>query len=835
MSVLSSSESEVTLEVCGRAIAMHVHANGVLECFATLDRNKRRPRSFAVLARETYLPLNVSQDGARYRVSPAGGGAGAGAHGDAPGAAELPTVTLDSETGMLRVENSAGTAMFEAPPPLLERVLAVRGGDAERSGDAERTPAARAAEQPRAAERDGVMLRAASTADACFYGLGQRTGALDKRGRTYQMWNSDEPFQRGTTDPLYQAIPLLLHSRWGRCDGVFVDFPGRSWFDVADRDATHFSITVEDEAISFFVVPGPTIAATVRRYTELTGRMLLPPLWAIGYHQSRYSYYPDHRVRVIAEEFARRGIPCDAVYLDIHYMDGYRVFTWDPSRFPDPARLVEELHRLGTRVVTIVDPGVKVDSSYHTFTEGMRREVFARRSDGTLYRGEVWPGEAAFPDFTRREARSFWAEQHEALFRHGVDGIWNDMNEPADFSGDFFDRTKFTPPSEVMLEADGRPRSIDHYHNVYGSLMCRATADAFARRKPDERAFILTRAGYAGIQRFAAVWTGDNDSSWDHLAVSVPMLLNLGLSGVAFAGADVGGFQGDADPELFARWMQAACLTPFMRAHTARGTRDHEPWVFGPRVEAIAREAIRLRYSLLPYLYACFVAAHRSGLPVMRPLVLEFEEDPRCRRLWDQFMCGAALLVAPVLQPAQERRLVYLPDGEWYPLNGDRRHGGRQDLIVDTPLEHLPVFVRAGSVVPRQVPRQNTGAPAGNELELGVYPAGSAFESSSSVFDDDGLTHAHYDGRYRETVFELRGNERSITLGIDPVHTGFEPVYRAYRVRLYGVRGESAGELRARLVGPEVETAQPSVTADGGRSEVIVPVASHYQELQLSW
>ncbi len=843
MAHLEGSQYEITVEVCGQFWSVRLHSEGALEFFVALTGGRRRERSFAVLERESYLPLQLTREGELYRIAPAASPApdsenGAGGVGGADGPrAELPVTWLDGVRGTLRVENRRGDAMLESADPAVAAETASRAGANAGAADAERSPAARAVESRRAVARDGLRLEIKSDQDACFYGLGERTGALDKRGRTYQMWNSDDPFQRGATDPLYQSIPLLLHARNGRCDGVFLDFPGRSWFDVADTDPSAVTVTAENDSISFFVIPGPGPADVVRRYTALSGRMLLPPLWALGYHQSRYSYYPDHRVQAIAEQFRDRDIPCDAVYLDIHYMDEYRVFTWDPSGFPRPSRLVEELHRLGMRVVTIVDPGVKVDAEYRTFTEGMRRDVFARNADGSLYRGEVWPGEAAFPDFTKREARRFWSEQHHELFSHGVDGVWNDMNEPADFTGDFFDRTRFTPPSNVVLEADGRPRSIDHYHNVYANLMCRATADSFARYKPEERPFILTRAGYAGIQRLAAVWTGDNDSSWDHLAVSIPMLLNMGLSGVAFVGADVGGFQGNAEPELFARWMQAAALTPFMRGHTALGTRDHEPWSFGPRAERIARDAIRLRYSLLPYLYACFVEAHRSGLPVMRPLVLEFFDDPRCRRIWDQFMCGEALLVAPVLQPAAERRLVYLPRGEWYELDGNERLSGGRDLVVDTPLERLPVYVRAGKVLARRQALRSTAAASedSGELELSVYLSGTEDPVRSVLFDDDGLSNDHYDGRYRETVFELSGGAGGSMLRVAPVQLGYAPPYRAYRITVHGLAPETLESFRIELVGPDRERRAVECKIADERAQLRLPVSSEPVELRMSW
>ena len=632
-----------------------------------------------------------------------------------------------------------------------------------------------------------------------IYGLGERMGYLDKRGRRYINWNNDNPFIRETTDPLYQSIPMWLRvtppgddadrlsggagrgapggssappgsresAAVDRPDappatatgaptaaGVFIDYPGACWLDADSSDENIFRMHHTEGAATIYIVPGPRIDDVVAQYTALTGRMPMPPKWALGFHQSRYSYTSAACAEEVAGEFRARDIPCDAVYLDIHYMDGYRVFTWDRDAFPDPPGMLDRLRDRGIRVVTIVDPGVKADPDYHVYRDGVRDDVFARRSTGEIYHGAVWPGTAAFPDFTCERTRTFWARGHEALLGAGVSGIWNDMNEPADFTGTDADRIGFGPPLDLMLDRDGDRRPLTAYHNAYANEMARATREAFAEFLPEERPFVLTRAGYAGIQRHAAVWNGDVDSSWHHLAQSIPMFLNMGLSGVPFLGTDIGGFQFNATAELYVRWLQYAVFTPYMRAHTALGTDDHEPWAFGKEAEEIARESINLRYRLLPYVYSVFREAAGSGRPVMRTLASAFPGDARAYGISDQFLFGPSLLVAPVLTPDQRRRPLYLPEGVWYELHSGERFEGPLELFADAPLSRIPVFVRAPAVIPMQRPVPHTGVePA--EIELHAFAGRPGETGVFELYDDDGVSHAAGEGAYRLLRLEV--------------------------------------------------------------------------------
>ncbi len=616
--------------------------------------------------------------------------------------------------------------------------------------------------------RDGFLVSLPLPPGARVYGLGEKTGGLDKRGRSWVMWNSDEPKHTPGRDPLYQSISVAYVASGDGVATVFVDATATIWFDVGEADSGRLQIEIYDSECTIYLRHDPGLPEAVRAYTGLTGRMSLPPEWALGFQQCRYSYFPESRVLEIADRMRQSAVPCDVIYLDIHYMDGYRVFTWDPLRFPDPRKTIDELHRRGFRLVTIVDPGVKYDPDYHLFADGLRNDVFLEDPGRGPYVGTVWPGEAVFPDFTETRVQKWWAGHHRPLFDAGVDGIWNDMNEPADFTGPDEYRPDFTVPDRLICRNDGRPKSMERLHNAYGSGMNAATRAAMGQFLPEERGFVLTRSGYAGVQRSAAVWTGDNHSWWEHIRLAVPMLTNLGLSGVAFCGGDVGGFQMNADGELYARWIAAACLMPFFRAHSALDTVDHEPWSFGERVLDVSRRYIGLRYRLMPYLYSLFEEASRTGAPVVRPLVWEFPHDPQVVRRADSFMVGPAVLVAPVTEPGVSERAVYLPAGVWYDFwsgeridarptaeGGDPGNGvdGGRVVAREAPLERMPIFIRGGFVVPFEELRQYTGEKGDGVLRILVAPDGDG-RAAGTVYGDAGEGFGYRDGEYWRTHFQ---------------------------------------------------------------------------------
>ena len=513
----------------------------------------------------------------------------------------------------------------------------------------------------------------------------------------------------------------------------------------------------------------------------------------------------------IAREFRRRQIPCDALHLDIHHMDAHRVFTFGKD-FPRPREMLAKLARQGFKAVAIVDPGVKDDAKFGVLKRGVAQRAFVKAPGGKRdFIGKVWPGKSRFPDFLNPRVRRWWAEEQAAFQRLGLAGIWNDMNEPA-----IFDTPGKTLPDDcvhrvagawagAVQDADaGSSTPLDKVphsavHNLYGSAMAQASREGALLAAPDKRPFILTRSGYAGIQRHAAVWTGDNSSTGEHLAESIPMLLNLSLSGVAFCGADAGGFLDHCTGELLARWTQLAALTPFFRNHSNVDSRRQEPWAFGPRIESLCRDAITLRYQMLPYLECLFAEAHRTGAPIMRPLLWHHPNDAVAVACEDQFLLGENLLIAPILRLGATARSVYLPRGLWFDFWSGAMFEGGQHVVAEAVAEHIPVFVRAGAVVPTTTPRQFLTSERDATVNLHIWPHG---RSSFTWHEDDGESLGYERGEIstRQIDFADLGTRRELTLGaatgaftsrVETWRVVVRSANRSYRVWVNGLRTEA--------------------------------------------
>jgi alpha-glucosidase len=469
-------------------------------------------------------------------------------------------------------------------------------------------------------------------------------------------------------------------------------------------------------------------------------------------------------VRDVARNFRERDIPCDVIYLDIHYMDGYRVFTWDRERFPDPEGLISDLHEQGFHVVTIVDPGVKVDEDYPVYVEGRNRDLYCKTNEGEDYQNAVWPGVCAFPDFTNPQAREWWGENHKVLTEVGVDGIWCDMNEPA-----LFVPRQSTMPDYVVHPggSGGEPKWHAQIHNTYGSLVARAAREGLLKLRPDERPFVITRAGYAGLQRHAMQWTGDNSSWWEHLWMSMPQLQNLGLSGVAWAGVDIGGFFGDGNGELLARWTEMGAFQPFCRNHTAIGTRRQEPWAFGEPYESVCRKMIKLRQRLLPHLYTLFEGCHRTGAPILRPLLFEYPEDETTYTADDEFLLGDALLVAPISRPGIEHRHVYLPEDAWFHFWTGERLDGPAHILAHAPLGEPAVYLKANTPLPMGPDTAHTGEGKTGQLTVRVHPAAGAAPGTTALYEDAGDDFGYETGEFarREVSCEASGGRIFVRFG----------------------------------------------------------------------
>ena len=617
-----------------------------------------------------------------------------------------------------------------------------------------------------------------------IYGLGEKTTALDKRGRSFQMWNTDPHRYRPGDDPIYSNVPFYLGLNEGRGYGLFFDNSARGQFDFGVQTPGITRFEAECGEMRYYVFYGPELTTVLERYTELTGRMVMPPLWALGYHQNRWSYFPESRVREIAHEFRARQIPCEAIHLDIDYMDGFRCFTWDRERFPDPAGLIADLHEKGFKVVTMIDPGIKVDPEYWVYKDGRQKDVFCTYPNGTPFTGPVWPGKCCFPDFTSPRVRAWWGELYRGLIDVGIDGFWNDMNDPS-----IFGQHSDTMPDAVQHEYEGHGADHRLAHNVYGMQMARASVKGLSALRPDERPLLITRSLWAGTQRYCMHWLGDNYSDWAALRNVMQLVMNMGLSGIAFTGPDTGGFAGSPDAELLIRWNQLSAFTPFFRNHTASGTDDQEPWMFGETCERISRAFIELRYHLLPYHYTAFWQSAQRGMPMMRPLLLAFQQDPHTATIDDQFMYGDAFMVAPIVHPHSTSRRVYIPRGRWYDFWEGSLTAGPQITRLQAPLDRIPLLVRAGSVIPAWPVMQSTAELPVDRLIVHVYPG----QGTSLLYEDDGHTWAFKQGAYRVTQFtcdlsRFPGSTQPASMRVERTTQGsFSPAYRRIEVAVHGL------------------------------------------------
>ncbi|MBI5547676.1 MAG: DUF5110 domain-containing protein [Deltaproteobacteria bacterium] len=651
-----------------------------------------------------------------------------------------------------------------------------------------------------------------------FYGFGEKVGPLDKRGRSMTFWNTD-PFDDRyggyppETDPLYVSIPFFIGLRDQVAYGLLTDNSTKLRFDMAATSPTVYRITAAAGVMDQYLFAGPSMAEVLHRYTWLTGRMPLPPRWALGYHQSRWGYHPDSQVVEVCTELRRRGIPADGIWLDIQHQDDYRSFTWDKRGFANPRELVETLEAIGFKTSVIVDPCIKVDPQWAVYREGARRGHYLKTPDGTPHVDEVWPGHSVFPDFTCPEARAWWASLVKAQTDLGVRGVWLDMNEPATFRKD---RGR-TLPDHLLARGEGRPTTFAEAHNVYALQQAKATWDGMRAAQPKRRPFLLTRAGFAGIQRHAAVWTGDSPSTWQAMHDTLPMLLNLGLSGVPLVGSDVGGFSGKATSDLYARWMQLGAISPFFRCHTSKNGNRQEPWQFGPQVENLSRSVIGDRYRLLAYLYSLAHHASQTGEPILRPLVYEFQDDPATANLGDQAMLGPWLLAAPVLQKGATTRKVYLPAGHWYDYGSGTVVEGPVTVELEVALGSLPLFVRAGAILPMLEPMAWSDFEAPRSLRFELYPAkaGSRFV----LYEDDGDGFDFEKGAFSRVEYALGpADGGALLFGPERREGTYEPRPRQLEVRLWAASRFSRLELDGREL-PALGAEEPLAKASEGWSK----------------
>jgi len=611
--------------------------------------------------------------------------------------------------------------------------------------------------------------------DEKFIGLGEKTGDLNRRGKGYVNWNTDSYDYGIDDDPLYLSIPFYIGIHKNGIYGIFLDNSHKSYFNFGASNTRFSSFGAEDGDLNYYFIHGQNVAEIIKSYTDLTGRTPIPPRWSLGFLQCRFSYYPYKEVLNIARTFREKKIPADAIFLDIHYMDRYKTFSWDSDRFPHPEKLRTELKKHNYELVVILNPGIKIEKDYRPYEEGLESDVFLKYPDGSPAEAAVWPGICYFPDFTNPATRKWWGKQLSVYTKLKIAGFWNDMNEPASW-GDSF-------PQNIIFDFEGHKGTTRKGRNLYGLLMARSTYENAKWLLKNKRPFNLTRAGFSGIQRHAAVWTGDNKAEDEHMLLGVRLINSLGISGVPFCGYDIGGFSGVTSAELFARWLSIGVFSPFCRVHKAVNKQDSEPWSYGERVEEICKNYIQLRYTLLPYLYSLLFETSQSGMPVCRSLAIDHPFDDRVFRpiFQNQYLFGPWMLICPVKSSEQFVK-VYLPKGKWYDFHNGYKVNGDREFIVEAPLEKLPVFIKAGSIIPTQSSVQNTKNHNDGNLYLHIYHGKNSY--TFDYYDDDGETFNYEKGSYSLRSINYNGSKGIIDINV--AEGGYLSRYHKLVVLLHG-------------------------------------------------
>ncbi len=628
-----------------------------------------------------------------------------------------------------------------------------------------------------------------------LYGTGEVSGQLLRNGRTIVTWNTDAYGYGDKNESLYQSHPWVLAVRKdGSAFGALADTTYRCTVDTAATKSDQIIFTAPGPSFPVVMIEGASPQEVVSTLAKLSGMMPLPPKWAIGYHQCRYSYFPEARVREIANGFRERHIPCDVIWYDIDYMDSFRIFSFDQNHFPNPKKLNADMLKMGFHNVWMIDPGVKAEEKpgiTGIFDTGTAANAWVHDANGDTYHGKVWPGQCVFPDFTGPDVRSWWAGYYKDFMAQGVTGVWNDMNEPA-----VFDVASKTMPEEnrhrgdpTMVTPAGKPQGAktaagthDRYHNVYGMQMVRATREGIAAANPDRRPFVLSRANYIGGQRYAAAWTGDNNADWYHLKVSIPMALNMGLSGQPFIGPDIGGFNGNGDGAMFARWMGYGALLPFARGHTAKGNVDKEPWAFGPEVEASCREALMRRYILMPYYYTVFREASVTGLPVARPAFFADPADTFLREQDELFLIGSDLMVLTQVVQGQNRT-PRMPKGAW------------REVLAPKSADNPKVFIRPGAIVPMGPEIEYVDQKPLDPMTL-VVSLDDNGHATGTLYEDAGDGYGYQKGEYLLTTYEATRGADGVTVKVSKTEGSMPRTKRGVHVHVLSNDGQLLGQGR---------------------------------------
>jgi len=652
-----------------------------------------------------------------------------------------------------------------------------------------------------------------------YYGMGDKASHTNLKGKRVNNWVTDSYAYGKDQEPLYKAIPFYVGLKQNIAYGIFFDNSFSTYFDFANEKRNVTSFWADGGELNYYFFYGPQMNQVVESYTNLTGVPELPPLWALGFHQSKWSYYPEKKVRETAASFRKLKIPCDAIYLDIDYMDGFRCFTWDYNHFPNPKKMVKDLEEDGFKTITMINPGIKMDRDYRVYQEAMEKGFFCRRADGPHFKGKVWPGECKFPDFTNPKVREWWAGLYKEMIADiGIKGVWNDMNEPA-----IMEVPSKTANLDVRHDYEGYPCSHRKAHNVYGMQMVRATYKGVKKFMFPRRPFVLTRAAYSGTQRYCATWTGDNVATWEHLWVANVQMQRMGMSGYSFAGSDIGGFAEQPNGELFARWIQLAIFHPFCRVHSSGDHGEQEPWSFGDEVTNIVRKYIELRYQLLPYLYTMFYRYIQNGTPMIKSLVLHDQEDTQTHFRTDEFIFGEQILVCPVHEANAQGRRMYFPKGKWYGYWTDEVITGGVEKWVPAEIETVPLYIKEGAMIPKYPVQQYVGEKEIKELIIEVYYKEGI--ENSTIYEDQQDGYDYKKGRYSLRRFRLRGKENELIIQ-QFKDGGFITSYEKFKFMFHGLPFEIGSvEVNNEVVQPK------DIKLNGNNS---IEVSKDFTELHIT-
>lgn len=590
----------------------------------------------------------------------------------------------------------------------------------------------------------GIEHQKKSLWETGFYGMGEKYGFVNLINRYTENWNTDvlgyTPTHQSIQKSYHTSIPFYIGMDEKIAYGIFYDNSFKTYFDFK-KNSEFITFKSDGGNLDYYFIFGEKISDVVENYSKLTGTLKLPRKDFLGYQQCRWSYNDVKEVLEIANNMRKNEIPCDVIYLDIDYMENYKVFTFDTIRFKEFKKMAMELHKKGFKLVVIIDPGIKVEKDYKIYEEGLKNNYFIKDENGEVYIGKVWPGDSVFPDFLNEKVKKWWANLHEELVVLGVDGIWNDMNEASDFSS----QSKTLPENSYHIDNEGNKRFQKEIHNLYGHYESIATYEGM-KKSQRIRPFVLTRAASAGTQRYSALWTGDNSSIWEHMEISIPMLLNLGLSGYSYVGSDIGGFLDDCDKELFIRWIQLGIFYPLCRNHSTINSLPQEPWAFGYDTMNIAKKYINLRYSLINYIYNLFRESSLKGTPIMKPLFYNYQKDKNTHNINDQFLFGEDFLVAPILRPGITTRLIYLPEGNWINYFTREVFSGEKHIIFNAELSELPLFIKEGAILILNE-KMNYIGEKNEKKEIHIY---IGKDNEKDFYFDDGVT---FD--YESSIYSL--------------------------------------------------------------------------------